>query len=90
MAVGAAQVFEPPRAAPDQVAAIPLGGYIRMIGMFPPGADGRIEARRRVSPVVVSKELGEGVTGGRPSPTPSAGSHRLARAGAARWPGAGP
>ncbi|MDH6188199.1 membrane-associated protease RseP (regulator of RpoE activity) [Streptomyces sp. CZ24] len=25
--------------------AIPLGGYIRMIGMFPPGADGRIEAR---------------------------------------------
>ncbi|MFI6880839.1 RIP metalloprotease [Streptomyces sp. NPDC050400] len=27
------------------VKAIPLGGYIRMIGMFPPGADGRIEAR---------------------------------------------
>ncbi|MFI1015708.1 M50 family metallopeptidase [Streptomyces sp. NPDC020965] len=25
--------------------AIPAGGYIRMIGMFPPGADGRIEAR---------------------------------------------
>ncbi|MFF7332455.1 M50 family metallopeptidase [Streptomyces sp. NPDC090306] len=25
--------------------AIPFGGYIRMIGMFPPGADGRIEAR---------------------------------------------
>ncbi|GHJ36350.1 RIP metalloprotease [Streptomyces sp. TS71-3] len=25
--------------------AIPLGGYIRMIGMFPPGPDGRIEAR---------------------------------------------
>lgn len=25
--------------------AIPLGGYVRMIGMFPPGADGRIEAR---------------------------------------------
>ena len=25
--------------------AIPLGGYIRMIGMFPPGADGRITAR---------------------------------------------
>ncbi|GAA3779620.1 M50 family metallopeptidase [Streptomyces phyllanthi] len=27
------------------VKAIPLGGYIRMIGMFPPGRDGRIEAR---------------------------------------------
>ncbi|MFZ3567834.1 M50 family metallopeptidase [Streptomyces sp. BH097] len=27
------------------VKAIPLGGYIRMIGMFPPGADGRIESR---------------------------------------------
>ncbi|MEU7582869.1 site-2 protease family protein [Streptomyces sp. NPDC041068] len=27
------------------IKAIPLGGYIRMIGMFPPGADGRIEAR---------------------------------------------
>ncbi|MDH6137240.1 membrane-associated protease RseP (regulator of RpoE activity) [Kitasatospora sp. MAA4] len=25
--------------------AIPLGGYIRMIGMFPPGADGRITKR---------------------------------------------
>ncbi|WP_329137167.1 site-2 protease family protein [Streptomyces sp. NBC_01476] len=25
--------------------AIPLGGYIRMIGMFPPGDDGRITAR---------------------------------------------
>jgi membrane-associated protease RseP (regulator of RpoE activity) len=25
--------------------AIPLGGYIRMIGMFPPGADGRVTAR---------------------------------------------
>ena len=24
---------------------IPLGGYIRMIGMFPPGPDGRVEAR---------------------------------------------
>ncbi|MFJ4771791.1 M50 family metallopeptidase [Streptomyces uncialis] len=27
------------------IKAIPLGGYIRMIGMFPPGTDGRIEAR---------------------------------------------
>ncbi|MFE6286926.1 M50 family metallopeptidase [Streptomyces sp. NPDC057877] len=27
------------------VKAIPLGGYIRMIGMFPPGPDGKIEAR---------------------------------------------
>ncbi|MFF0447042.1 M50 family metallopeptidase [Streptomyces sp. NPDC004609] len=27
------------------IKAIPMGGYIRMIGMFPPGADGRIEAR---------------------------------------------
>ncbi|AJE81957.1 MULTISPECIES: M50 family metallopeptidase [Streptomyces] len=27
------------------VKAIPLGGYIRMIGMFPPGPDGRMEAR---------------------------------------------
>ncbi|QNS03805.1 M50 family metallopeptidase [Streptomyces xanthii] len=27
------------------IKAIPLGGYIRMIGMFPPGEDGRIEAR---------------------------------------------
>ncbi|MEY9969418.1 membrane-associated protease RseP (regulator of RpoE activity) [Streptacidiphilus sp. MAP12-16] len=27
------------------VKAIPLGGYIRMIGMFPPGADGKITAR---------------------------------------------
>jgi membrane-associated protease RseP (regulator of RpoE activity) len=27
------------------VKAIPLGGYIRMIGMFPPGKDGRVEAR---------------------------------------------
>ncbi|MCZ2524322.1 M50 family metallopeptidase [Streptomyces sp. NPDC059506] len=27
------------------VKALPLGGYIRMIGMFPPGDDGRIEAR---------------------------------------------
>ncbi|MBM4822460.1 site-2 protease family protein [Streptomyces actuosus] len=27
------------------VKAIPLGGYIRMIGMFPPGDDGRIQAR---------------------------------------------
>lgn len=27
------------------IKAIPLGGYIRMIGMFPPGADGKIEAR---------------------------------------------
>ncbi|MEV7869297.1 site-2 protease family protein [Streptomyces sp. NPDC088124] len=25
--------------------AIPMGGYIRMIGMFPPGPDGRLEAR---------------------------------------------
>jgi membrane-associated protease RseP (regulator of RpoE activity) len=25
--------------------AIPLGGYIRMIGMFPPGADGRVTQR---------------------------------------------
>ncbi|AXG80589.1 M50 family metallopeptidase [Streptomyces paludis] len=27
------------------IKAIPAGGYIRMIGMFPPGADGRIQAR---------------------------------------------
>ena len=27
------------------IKAIPLGGFIRMIGMFPPGADGRITAR---------------------------------------------
>ncbi|WP_159773571.1 M50 family metallopeptidase [Streptomyces sp. HM190] len=27
------------------VKAIPLGGYIRMIGMIPPGADGRLESR---------------------------------------------
>ncbi|GHE67736.1 putative zinc metalloprotease [Streptomyces longispororuber] len=27
------------------IKAIPLGGYIRMIGMFPPGPDGKIEAR---------------------------------------------
>ncbi|WP_198668661.1 M50 family metallopeptidase [Streptomyces triticisoli] len=27
------------------IKAIPLGGYIRMIGMFPPGDDGRIAAR---------------------------------------------
>ncbi|MFD3501769.1 M50 family metallopeptidase [Streptomyces sp. NPDC058676] len=27
------------------IKAIPFGGYIRMIGMFPPGADGRLEAR---------------------------------------------
>src|SRR3954464_1453536 len=27
------------------VKAIPFGGYIRMIGIFPPGADGRLEAR---------------------------------------------
>ncbi|MEY9850184.1 RIP metalloprotease [Streptacidiphilus sp. MAP5-3] len=27
------------------VKAIPLGGYIRMIGMFPPGADGKVTAR---------------------------------------------
>ncbi|NYI08433.1 M50 family metallopeptidase [Allostreptomyces psammosilenae] len=27
------------------IKAIPLGGYIRMIGMFPPGDDGRVEAR---------------------------------------------
>ncbi|MCS0636525.1 site-2 protease family protein [Streptomyces sp. LP05-1] len=27
------------------IKAIPAGGYIRMIGMFPPGEDGRLEAR---------------------------------------------
>ncbi|MGW0120883.1 M50 family metallopeptidase [Streptomyces sp. NPDC003327] len=27
------------------IKAIPAGGYIRMIGMFPPGDDGRVEAR---------------------------------------------
>ncbi|MFF3330104.1 M50 family metallopeptidase [Streptomyces sp. NPDC002888] len=27
------------------IKAVPLGGYIRMIGMFPPGDDGRITAR---------------------------------------------
>ncbi|MEW2082999.1 site-2 protease family protein [Streptomyces sp. NPDC005283] len=27
------------------IKAIPMGGYIRMIGMFPPGEDGRIAAR---------------------------------------------
>jgi membrane-associated protease RseP (regulator of RpoE activity) len=27
------------------IKAVPLGGYIRMIGMFPPGEDGRITAR---------------------------------------------
>ncbi|WP_371674378.1 site-2 protease family protein [Streptomyces sp. NBC_00289] len=27
------------------VKAVPFGGYIRMIGMFPPGPDGRLEAR---------------------------------------------
>lgn len=27
------------------IKAIPFGGYIRMIGMFPPGPDGRMEAR---------------------------------------------
>ncbi|MEU3461769.1 site-2 protease family protein [Streptomyces sp. NPDC006733] len=27
------------------IKAIPLGGYIRMIGMFPPGADGKVSAR---------------------------------------------
>ncbi|MFJ8669999.1 M50 family metallopeptidase [Streptomyces sp. NPDC093600] len=27
------------------IKAIPAGGYIRMIGMFPPGKDGRLEAR---------------------------------------------
>ncbi|MGW7458606.1 M50 family metallopeptidase [Streptomyces sp. NPDC054797] len=27
------------------VKAIPMGGYIRMIGMFPPGEDGRVTAR---------------------------------------------
>jgi len=27
------------------IKAIPMGGYIRMIGMFPPGADGKVTAR---------------------------------------------
>lgn len=27
------------------IKAIPMGGYIRMIGMFPPGEDGKVEAR---------------------------------------------
>ncbi|MCM2578905.1 M50 family metallopeptidase [Streptomyces meridianus] len=27
------------------IKAVPLGGYIRMIGMFPPGDDGRVKAR---------------------------------------------
>jgi RIP metalloprotease RseP len=27
------------------IKAVPFGGYIRMIGMFPPGDDGRITAR---------------------------------------------
>ncbi|CCK27116.1 putative zinc metalloprotease [Streptomyces davaonensis JCM 4913] len=27
------------------IKAVPFGGYIRMIGMFPPGPDGRLEAR---------------------------------------------
>ncbi|OIV35389.1 zinc metalloprotease [Mangrovactinospora gilvigrisea] len=27
------------------IKAIPLGGYIRMIGMFPPGADGKVTSR---------------------------------------------
>ncbi|MGO4422221.1 site-2 protease family protein, partial [Streptomyces sp. MCAF7] len=27
------------------VKAVPFGGYIRMIGMFPPGDDGKIAAR---------------------------------------------
>ena len=27
------------------IKAIPMGGYIRMIGMFPPGADGKVSAR---------------------------------------------
>lgn len=27
------------------VKAVPLGGYIRMIGMFPPGPDGKIQSR---------------------------------------------
>lgn len=27
------------------IKAIPMGGYIRMIGMFPPGEDGRVSAR---------------------------------------------
>ncbi|MEX2983914.1 RIP metalloprotease [Streptomyces sp. C36] len=27
------------------IKAVPLGGYIRMIGMFPPGEDGRVSAR---------------------------------------------
>ncbi|MDH2393724.1 site-2 protease family protein [Streptomyces sp. HNM0663] len=27
------------------IKAIPMGGYIRMIGMFPPGDDGKLEAR---------------------------------------------
>ena len=27
------------------IKAIPMGGYIRMIGMFPPGEDGKLEAR---------------------------------------------
>jgi len=27
------------------IKAIPMGGYIRMIGMFPPGADGKVVAR---------------------------------------------
>ncbi|WP_418959430.1 M50 family metallopeptidase [Streptomyces tritici] len=27
------------------IKAVPAGGYIRMIGMFPPGKDGRVEAR---------------------------------------------
>lgn len=27
------------------IKAVPLGGYIRMIGMFPPGDDGKLQAR---------------------------------------------
>lgn len=27
------------------IKAIPMGGYIRMIGMFPPGEDGKVTAR---------------------------------------------
>jgi RIP metalloprotease RseP len=27
------------------IKAIPMGGYIRMIGMFPPGVDGKVTAR---------------------------------------------
>lgn len=64
------------------VKAIPLGGYIRMIGMFPPGPDGKIQSRSTSRSAAWSRTPGR-----RPSRSSSPATRRASSTRASRGRG---